>query len=317
MDFSSGIDKSHGRNSDSLTFTEPAIGRLLFPGAVVDADEVYLFHQTIEQDIAKLSGDSKRVPCEFPSVAKRSLESGKLLWIVKTPGVPLAVTDQKLWLIEGRETQFRILALHTKTGKTIHTSDWFEMLLGFPAMFNYQSGLGLSFRVEARWATLTKHLWIRVDGNRWYEGGLNIGEEMEAASRHTISLLVKVIPATGEISLAKTNYMQGEIILGNKLLEPSQVELPIPLLEPHKEVAIPFPSGCVEEAQVNSSLIPSSGYDVPRLVKLSHYVVSLEASHIEQFPWQVLLLLQVHSPDQKQVVWQQYMGDYHQEPAHC
>lgn len=257
---------------------------LLFPGVAVDANEVSLFHQTIDQGIAK-----------------RELDSGKLLWTVPTPGVPLAVVGQNLWLIEGASSQFRILALNSETGKTAHTSNWFDMLLGLPAIFDYNHYQGLSVDVEAGWDAATQNLWIRIDGATHYAGGIDIGPL--ADERHkAISMLVQVIPATANISLAKTNHRHGF----TQLMENQQ----------DNELPIPFPSDCVQVVPVNSSLMSSQKHWTVRSAQLSNYVVLLQILPVDNFS-SPFLLLRVFSSDLKRLLWQQPISNYYEEPARC
>ncbi|OUL28608.1 hypothetical protein BV372_24745 [Nostoc sp. T09] len=257
---------------------------LLFPGAAIDADEMSLFHQTIDRGIAK-----------------RELNSGKLLWTLPTPGVPLAVVGQHLWLIEGTGAQFRILALNTETGETVHTSTWFDMLLGLPAIFDYNHYQELSVNVEAGWAASAQNLWIRIDGGTRYAGGVDIGP-LAAESRKAISMLVQIIPATANISLAKTNHIDG---LGEFMERQQDDELPIP-----------FPNDCVQVVPVNSSLMSSQKHWVVRSAQLSNYVVLLQILPVDNFS-SPFLLLRVFSSDLKRLLWQQPISNYYEEPARC
>jgi hypothetical protein len=278
MDFLSWYRKFFSELSNSSTSPQPVAGRMLFLGAVVDADEFYLFHQTLEEVITEESIKSKKFPWDNQGIVKRSLNSGQRLWMVKTPGVPLAVADQKLWLIEGTGNKFRIIALHTENGKILHISDWFEMLLGFPAMFNHHHRQGLSVWVNTRWDSSITQLWIRIDGQTRYAGGVQVSEATEAAHQSMISLMVKVICATGEISLVETRHIQGN------------------RLKPEKEPPIPFPSNCLEEIPFPLSRISNAGHHVLRSVKLSNHVVSLEILPFRKFLPR-LLFLRVFSSD--------------------
>lgn len=258
---------------------------LLFPGVAVDADEVSLFHQTIDRGIAK-----------------RELQSGKLLWTVPTPGVPLAVVGQNVWLIEGLGSQFCILALNTETGETVHTSTWFNMLLGLPAIFDYNHYQGLSINVEAAQQASTQNLWIRIDGRTQYAGGAVPSPHIEAESYKAISMLVQVIPATANVSLAKTDRIDGF----TKFMENQQ----------DNQLPIPFPSDCVGGVPVNSSLMSSQKHWVVRSAQLSNCVVLLQILPVDNFS-APFLLLRVFSSDLKRLLWQQPISNYYESPARC
>ncbi|MBD2449837.1 hypothetical protein H6G76_22255 [Nostoc sp. FACHB-152] len=283
MDFFSWSNRLHSREPSA--HQKSLAGPLIFPGAAVDADEVCLFHQTIDQGIAK-----------------RTLDSGKLLWTVQTPGIPLAVVGQNLWFIEGLSNRFRILALNTETGKTVNTSTWFDMLLGLPAIFDYNDYQGLSVNLEARWDASTKKLWIRIDGSTQYDGGSVPSPYIQAASRKIISMLVKVMPVTANISLDKTNHIDGFTINSVK--------------QENKELPISFPSDCVSGVPVNSSLISSHKHRVIRSAKLSNYIVLLQILPVDHFS-SSLLLLRVFSSDFSRLIWQQCIGNHYVEPVRC
>ncbi len=289
---SSGL--SHPKDFQNL-----ATGPLLFPGVAVDAEEAFLFHQTADQELAK-----------------RSLDSGKLLWTAPLPGVLLAAIGSHLWVLEVRhaspsettprlpapslQSQIRLVAISSATGKTAHTTDWLDIPLNLPTL-RYESRQGSSVEIRAGWSAADTALWIRIDRRSWYAGGAPVSIQFLQDSNHTASAFIKVIPTTGQVTLVKNAAS------GNTTVRETA---------PKEERLISFPTSCQTEICVESDWLAERGLRPLRSAQTSRHYVLLQRLPVDRFSHD-FLLLQVFCRERSLLRWQQCIGTYYVEPAHC